>query len=461
MSIRTLCIWIIVAGILGAGVIAVRARQAKTAAMVPVSTMRTFGFDPAHVDGLVRIVDGKREILERDPETPDQWVIHYTRGGLDRAWGVESIKARSGIRALATAQIQLSDVDLVSAEGGELEIRRGDGSWIWVVFDSESAGGFTGVRVEERGQDGIATKRWFGRVDRSIVETFVHNGMMKWRSRRLFNLSNSGVRSVELEAGGAKVVLARTRTGWVIEEPYAVHGDRETIEDLVKVLISLQANAFIDDDQDAATSGFETPIATVRMGAGESYVTLVIGSRADVGGSLVYAKILNADDTAVVTLESEQLAKLTSSAQAYMSKTPSPQGTASIETVRINGRDGVARLSATRSVGEWMIGDAKADSLNGEAIDRLVRVLTRDEAQIVQVFDANIDANILGTVELVGSDGVVLDRFDIAIDSTDTGMRSLIMRALDNDHQAVWVFETEDAVATGAWLTAVASKRRP
>ena len=461
MSIRTLCIWIIVAGILGTGVLATRARERSAMEANPIVSSRTLGFDPALTVGIVRVAEGKREILERDQNSADRWVIHYTRDGLDRAWSVVPMKARSGIRSLATSPIELSEVDLVLSIGGELEIRQADGSSYRIVFDENSAGGYTAIRVEERSADGITLSQWYGRIARGVRDSFIGKGMLGWRNEHVFDLPNSAITTIDLQAGGSIVSLARTSNGWMIKSPYEIHGDRETIDNLVQVLLSLQSKSFVDTQVSSTTTGIDTPIAQVRLGSTDAEISLIIGGRADVDGALVYAEIESALETVLVTLETNQLAKLKVSGQAYIAQTPSMYGAGSIGSLRVLGRDGFVRFEAARPVDKWMVGEERVDSINGEAIDRLVKIITRDQASALNVLDQEVGESALGYVEIVGTDGAVLDRFAVAIDSSDTGMQTLFMHELPSGKRVVWMFDSQEAMATGAWLTAVASKRRP
>ncbi len=459
MSMKTLCIWIIVAGVLGAGVLMIRARQASAMLSGPIITSRTIGFDPSETAGVEVIGDGAHQVLERDPDRPDRWLIRWVESGLDHSWVASPSKARSGLRALATARVMLSEVDLVETTGGEVNIRKHDGDVIRVVFDAGTSGGYQAVRIEERDRDGVASGRWFGRVEASLFETFVGKGMLGWRSDRLFEITNSAVRLVELEAMGASVVLGQTNTGWVIEQPIQIHGQRTTIEDLVKVLLSLESKSFVDDEIDSQTTGIANPIAKVKIATTDQTAVLTIGTRADINGETVYAQVESATGSALITLATDQLSKLTAAVEAYISKTPSPASSGAIASVRINGRDGIERFIASRTMGNWIIDDTQADSINRDAIDRLVGVLARDEALFVRFFDADAVPTAMGYVELLSADGSVLDGFGIALDSTQAGMRVLIFRELGNGQVVLWASDSEAAMATGAWLTAVAGKR--
>jgi len=253
MSIRTLCIWIIVAGILGAGVLVSRARRAAEMIAEPIIHARTLGFEPGDVVGLV-VSDGqRRQILELDTQRIDQWIIHWSMNGLDHSWGVSSPKVRGGLRALATASLVLSDEDMVHTIGGELIIDRRDLGSLRIEFDAQASGGYRAVRIDERDLDGHTTHQWFGRLEDALFDRFVVRGMLDWRDSRLFEIAGSAVQGVELETSNARVLLERNANGWNVQEPVVVHGNNGRIEDLVKSLIAIDSSSFVDADVQGST----------------------------------------------------------------------------------------------------------------------------------------------------------------------------------------------------------------
>ncbi len=461
MSIRTLLIWIIIAGTLGGVVIAIKAQQNKALLTKPAAASRLISFDPASTITLERAVANQREILQQDPAEPGRWTIHWSHAGMDHQWAAQPSKVRSALRTLATARILPADENLITTSAGEFIIRQLNGDSIRIEFDASSSGGYTPVRIEERDNQGIATAMWFGRIEKKITDAFIPKPIKDWRSDRIFEMPNSAVRGVELSAMGTSVKLARTNTGWMIQKPIQIHGDTTQVEDLVKILTSLEAATFVDDPLDPATTGLGTPIATIRVSTTDESSTLTIGTRADIDGARVYAQLNTSTGSALVTLETDQLAKLTAVVDAYIAKTPSPQSLSAINAVRIEGRDGKMRLKADKSAGNWIIAGAQADSLNRDAIERLLSVLIRDQAPLVRLLDANTPIEPLGYVELLGKNEQPLNRFAIALDSTDAGMRLLILHKLASEQQILWASNTDEALATGAWLTAVAGKRVP
>ena len=461
MSMRTLFIWIIVAGALGGVVLFTRAQSTKAQSKAPIQTTRTLGFDTARTVGLTRLVDNERQVVEADELQPNRWIVRWVQDGMDRAWIADLNKARAGFRSLATANIMLSATDLVASSRGEVVIHQRDGESIRVEFGSNPSGGFTPVRIEERDAGGIATARWFGRIDRSVADVYMNNSVLGWRTDQVFDLPNSSIRQVELKAGENAVALERSAVGWRIVEPVAVQGDRAQIEALVKVLLSLEAASFVDDEVDPQTSGIESPIASVELSTADSTSSIVIGNRADVGGERVYAQIRTGVGSAMVTLATDQLSKLTPIADAYISKVPSSLSATMVNRMSVAGRDERIRLDATRTMGDWLIDSSKADSINREAIERVIRVVCTNPAQAVGIIESESIPAPIAFIEMHGNDASQSQRFGLTLDSNDAGMRLLLTQQVSQTQSVVWSCISDDASASGAWLIAVASRRLP
>src|SRR5690606_17236946 len=114
MSIRTLLIWIIIAGLLGGAALFVQSRVRQVAAAQSEPAARSLGFDPAAVIAIERTVGDDDELLRRDEDVLDRWVIQWQTRGEDRSWPADPVKARSGLRALATARVRPSEQELVT-----------------------------------------------------------------------------------------------------------------------------------------------------------------------------------------------------------------------------------------------------------------------------------------------------------------------------------------------------------
>jgi Domain of unknown function (DUF4340) len=462
MSMRTLCIWIMISGFLGGAVLIVRSYQQKQASQVVVSDSRTIGFDPSMTIGLIQIVDGREQSVQRDPQVPGKWELRREFGDSElssRAWNVEPNKIRAGLRALATGLVRTGDDSFGYENADSLFIRQRSGEQFRVEFGNEVSGGYVSVRIEAQDADGVQLERWDGRVERSLYDVFVMSGFEHWRSLRVFEVAASGVQSIALEAGGSSVTLARKSRGWEIEDPISIHGSRETIEDLVKVLISLEVDAFVDEEVNDETTGLANPIAQIQIGETEKQSLLTIGRRANVDLSTVYAQLETEKGKQLFTLKTDQLAKLTASVEAYISPVPSDFGVTDILGVKVLGNDGRPRFEALRSEGSWMIGESLADSINRDAIERLLLLLVRNQAGAVRVLTNDLLPTRVGSVVLVDRAEQETEKFEIALESDQNGLNVMLIKPIDELTSIVWVSNSDEAAASAAWLTAAASRR--
>lgn len=462
MSIRTLLIWVIVAGLLGGAALYVRQSRVNGQVSGAPAT-RSLGFDPAATVEIIRVVGDGREVLGRDPELPDRWVIRWVRGDVERQWSADPVRARSGLRALATARVTAPSVkDTPTLEpAGRVVLRQRDGSELKLDFDRRSAGGRTLVRVEARDGEGVANARWFGRIEKSVADAFMSGSMLGWRSERVFEMAPSAVRGLDVSAGAYATSLANEAGRWVIRSPVSVHADAAAVDKLIKTLLALEGAGFVDDPAELDAAGFDKPIAEIGLRTGSGETRLTIGGRADVSGDLLYARVSRAGEgEGVITLPTKGLSQLTAAPDAYVGKTPSASGSANVRAVRVlNARDRGVRLEAGRSIEGWRIGESAADSVTAGAIDRLLGLIAVTPASAVRVLDAGAELSPIAGVELVGIDGAVSERFLVALDQTAGGMGLLLIRELGDGRRVVWAQRGDDAAATGAWLTVAASRR--
>ena len=461
MSLKTLCIWIIVAGVLGGVALGLFSRMnARLATEASAQDVyRTLGIDARQVVSVrVKHSDGI-EVLEKAIDRSDQWVLRWMLDGLDHEWDAGSARVNSGIRALGTVRVEMNDVEGTIEAQDSIVVEHRDGRSVGIEFAMDLSGGRRDVMIEERDGDGLVLSRWFGKLDDSLHLAFFEPGILDWRSGKLFGVAMSELRSIELDAGDSRLVLDRTTNRWTIAEPFALHADQGVVHELAKSLLGLEVQSFVDDSVDSESLGFDQPIARVEMTTDDGLSVLRIGSRADVVGNTVYAEYVADGKNEAVIISTDQLSKLTAFGQAYVSSVPSPVMGSQVHSIRILGKDGVARLQGERSGADWIVDGRMADRLSRDAIDRLLSVSLQQPAAAVQIVGDEVIVEALGAVKLIGKDGSMLDRFSIALDTDETGLRLLLMKTLSESQTAYWICNSEDAMATGAWLTAVAGKR--
>ena len=461
MSIRTLLIWIIIAGLLGGAAVLVRERQARAAGLEEVRWAGLV-FDPAGVVSVT--VEGESEggsvRIVREADSIDGWRGSWGSGG---DWALSSSRVRGGLRALATARVRLSDEPLFASATRTVTLGTRGGARVELGLGGDRSGGRVPVRVEQRDEGGAIERVLTGWLDAGVADAFTPEAVLGWRDPRLLDLAASSVSRVALHAGEHAVTLVRGASGWRITEPIGLHAERESVDALVRTLLSIKAVRFVEGEIDDSTSGLGSPLARIEVGAGDSVVALTIGTRADVRGDTLYARFERGGRATLVTVSTDALAKLTAVPDAYVSKSAGAFAMTAVRTVRVRGRDGTVRMEATRDGAGWSIGETPADALTGESVDRLLTLLLREKAAGVRLVDAAAELpRAIAGVELVDRAGVVLGSFDVALGQGPGGMQLLVIDALDgvsgNGRRVVWAYSGDAAQATGTWLTVAASR---
>lgn len=459
MSLRTLFIWIIIAGVLGAGALLVRQREAHRERQREIEWVG-LEFDPASVVGLeIERTDSSVRLL-RDQESIDRWVGRWDAGRGEEEWAITATRVRGALRALATARIRLGDENLMQDEDGRIAITSRDGSSTVLLAGSGRSGGRTPVRIEQRDESGAIERVVSGWLESSVADALAVNTVRSWRDMRLMNLAASSVTRLGLTAGSNRVSLARRAGGWWITEPIELHADQQAVDTLVKSLLVIKAERFEDADIDDATSGLNTPLASIEVGTEDSLTELTVGTRADISGDTLYARFARSGASALIQVSTDALSKLTASPGAYVSKFAGAYASTSVRSVAVSGRDGVERMRANRDGSQWQIGESNADMLTNEAIDRLVSIMLRQPAAGVRLVDAAFELpKEIARVSLLDAKGQELGSYRIALEQSASGMQLLVVDELADGQRVVWAYVGDDAQATGTWLTIAASRR--
>ncbi|MFG0245537.1 MAG: DUF4340 domain-containing protein [Phycisphaerales bacterium JB052] len=458
MSIRTLLIWIIIAGMLGGAAVFVRQKHIAALAEQEVVWVG-LEFDPAGVVSVsVEGEDGSVEI-QRDADSIDQWRGEWAHGV---TWGLASNRVRGGLRSLATARVRLSDEAVLETVARTATVRSRDGSIMTLSIGADRLGGRVPVRVEQRDEGGAIERVVDGWLDTALADSFASDVMLGWRDDRLFDMAASSVSRLRLSANKYAASLVRRTNGWAIDDPIDVHANREKVEELLRSLLSIKAQRFIDDEIDDSTSGLATPLARISIGDDESAATLLIGTRADIGADTLYARFDRGGNSTLVTVSTDALSKLTAVPDAYVSPTAGGFGLTSVRSVRVLGRGDAVKLVAERNGAAWRIAGQDTDSLTAESIERLLSILLRQPAFAVRLVDDSyaLPKSIAG-VELLDAGGTMLGGYEIALEQAADGLRLLVIDDLGDGQRVVWGYTGDEAQATGTWLTVAASRPMP
>lgn len=461
MSFRTLFIWIFIAGLLGAAALLVRQREAQ-AERERVIEWVGLEFDPASVVGLgIKRADAGVRLI-RDQESIDRWIGRWDAGRGEEEWAITATRVRGALRALATARIRLGDDDLMQGEDAKITITSRDGSIAMLRAGAGRSGGRTPVRVEHRDESGAIERVASGWLDSSVIDALAVNTVRSWRDMRLMNFAASSVTRVGLAAGPNGVSLERRVGGWWITEPIELHADQQAVDTLVRSLLAIQAQRFEDSDIDDATTGVANPLASIELGTIDTLIELSVGSRAEISGDTLYARFTRSGTSALIRVSTDTLSKLTASPGAYISKFAGAYASTGVRSVTVHGRDGVERLRANRDGSQWRIGEANADTLTNEALDRLISIMLRQPAAGVRLVDASFELpKEIAGVSMHDAKGQSLGSYEIALEQSVNGMQLLVIGELADGQRVVWAYVGDGAQATGAWLTIAASRRIP
>lgn len=344
-------------------------------------------------------------------------------------------------------------------QSGEIRILSRSGQVTTVQLGSGRSGGRTPVRVEQRDESGAIERVISGWIDSAVPDAITVN-TLAWRETKLMDAAASAITRVRLVAGPNSVALERRSSGWWIAEPIELHADQQTTDTVVKSLLAIDAKRFVDAPVDEQTTGLGQPLAIIEIGDAESISTLAIGTRADVGGDLLYARYERDQSSTLIQVSTDALSKLTAVPDAYVSKLAGPFATTAVRTVRVLSREGQEKLVAARDGAHWRLGDAPADTLTNESVDRLLSVLLRQPAGGVRLLEASAELpRMIAGVALVDGQGAELGVYDIALEQGASGMQLLVTRPLSDGRRVVWAYLGDDAQATGTWLTIAASRR--
>lgn len=458
MSLRTLLIWCIIAGLLGGAAVVLRDRGVQ-AAQNQQPEWVGLQFDPAAVTGLELGGVAASVRIMRDPESVDQWTGSWESDAGEKSWGVSASRVRGALRALATAQVRLSDERLVQDSYAQIIISGRDEARTTLQIGTDRSGGRAPVRVEQRDATGAIERVLDGWLETSIADALTFETTLSWRDEKLLQLAPTSVDSIRISARPYATTLERSSGRWWITDPVRVHADREKSEQLVRSALAIKAAGFVEQTVDNATSGLDNPLAVIEVGSGENNYTLSIGKRADIGGDLLYGRFVSGESETLIRVTTDAFTKLTAVPDAYVSGIAVPHGATDVRGVTVQGRDGAARFAASRNAGEWSIGEERVDTLTRDAIERLVRLMTQTQANAVRLLDSETEApKQIAGVTLSGAQGTELGSYEVALQPSESGMRLLVMQTLADGQRVVWSYVGDEAQATGTWLTIAATR---
>lgn len=458
MRVQTVLIWVVVAGVLAAGVALVRSvgpGQDDPAARRDATW--TVPIDPARVARLTQRVAGSpASAAERSG--PDAWTLRWTDGaGRARSWRADPARVRAALRVLSTAEIIVAESSMDIEPVDTVEAVEADGRSVEIWFGQRAAGGQTPVVVLVKDENGIAEKRVDGRIGSSVPDAFVRTDWSAWRDPTLFDATVSGTQGIEIETRTHRVRLERGPRGWSVAEPFRYEADAAEVERVIGVLSSMRAVSF-EPATDDAVSGLSEPIATVRVESRTGTRVLEVGRPLDSTQPLHHARISQDDAAAAVRVDATALSKITAAPEAYPRRTPLSVRADEIGRVRIASADGRDRLDARRDGAGWSVAQTLALPLQRDALDRLLQVMTAQPATAVSLRRRDeAPKGELATVRCETREGHPVAAVRLRAEQGPQGMRLLMAVELGNGSELVWTGATEEAKAVAAWAAALVS----
>ncbi|MGJ8635537.1 MAG: DUF4340 domain-containing protein [Phycisphaerales bacterium] len=465
MSLRTVLIALIVAGVFaGLVLVSTSLTGSDSGAGEANTSIRSLGFDPAAVvEVRVESESVGEQSAFRESGAIDGWRVRLGETGGD-GWAADSTRIRTVLRALSSASLSVQDDESIGELLGMLSLTDGEGVTTEVRFGSQAAGGFVPVEVVSRGGDGIAKGRWFGRIERALRDSLISEGIASWRSKELFDLTMSEVFGARVESGRDSVGLERSSRGWTIEEPWTAGADGASVQGMVGLTLGLAAERFYDPEvYTEDLTGLGSPIATIELldADGGSH-SITLGAAVNPDGTEVFAEY-QVDDgaSAILAIKTEGLNRLTASPLGYVRQSPIDMARADIGKLRVQSAEGDERLVVEPKLDSWTVGGTVASPSQKSAIERLVKVLTRENAGLIYVLRDGVREDgsgaadsAVGVIEITDRSGRTT-RLDAGIEANSGTIKLSFTKALGDGVELVWVLESQDASGTGAWLAAM------
>jgi len=122
----------------------------------------------------------------------------------------------------------------------------------------------------------------------SYIEPAFNKTTFALRDKKVLKVDRQKVDGLELKAGPAEIVLAKSGESWTLVKPIAARADYAAVEGAIERLSSAQMQA-LAEDQNAPPSryGLDAPSATLTIKTGSSRATLSLGKTEN---AVVFAK---------------------------------------------------------------------------------------------------------------------------------------------------------------------------
>jgi len=213
--------------------------------------------------------------------------------------------------------------------------------------------------------------------------------LLEFRDKNLFDFGPGRITGVTVVSKHGEVAAERTDSGWTITTPVRARGDTEEIDGLVGTATGLDADSFVTDTaEDPARYGLQEPRLTITLrekvakpvAKKESTEkddrlrpvlivrTLIVGSNADVSGTIVYAQLKGSPT--VITLKDGKVRELEKDLFALREKRAIPLEGYKVDHLAID-LDGSA-VALEKSGGLWQIQVPEKVAAEGDEVSDLI-----------------------------------------------------------------------------------------
>lgn len=456
MRMRGATIWVVLAGLLGALLMWVRAAPGGG---VGTETF-PLGLDSAAVIGL-RVETPNGAAVSVNREGDGHWVLEHTgEDGAHAAWPADESRVRGGVRLLASSVFDTREAEVPPESPlGSLFITMRGGVETEIVFDSRGIGGRVPVRV--RTGDGFRS----GWADRSMLDAYlrggVGTGLAAWRDRSI-TVSAALADRLMIEVLGERVSLRKINGRWVLNEPVMIEADASVVQTVLAALSSIEIGRFLDSaDPTDAAYGLTDPVGVLEIGwsgrgtgGKDRTLRLSLGSMAEVSGESLHARasIISGDREFGPRVVTMGVPEFPDTVDSYLRGQASSLSTADVRGLAVRKRaESSPAVSFTRTIEGWTLDDGPDRDGVGQTIVDFVCSSSARHTELVSGEMLDALPGYLGEIGLIIGGGVEAEVFGVALPTVDTPTLRLIGKDLGEGTHAVWSYSGPNADRVVGW----------
>jgi hypothetical protein len=379
-------------------------------------------FDPAEITEIViRRKGASTERLVRSADAAEwELVLLGADGSGETRWPVMTTQVRALLRVLSDLPGETAGPASTGETAAVTLKRARAGDVAFEVGDAAISG-----RVVMKTFDETLSAFW---VDAQVAAALRREGVLLWRDRTLLRGIGPETSRVSLRGPGGALTAQRVLGKWGLTEPVAAAASQDAIERLVASLAALRAEEFVDTPPSGAMSS-PSATATVTLssrgadGAGvESTRTLEIGGASDLGGSRLYARVVEVGASGsrehFATLDAAALKNLTTDPVPYIDPRGATFPAADVGGVVLGG------LTYKRTPRGWDgdVGPAPAEEAG--VLSALVQVVTEHPASVALAAPAGVSE--WRDLELRSLGGEPLARMQVGVGATGNEAHAVV-----------------------------------